>query len=265
MYGNWQPQIQSVREKTFTHSCTYRQRHVAACRKPREWHLLLWDKAKPSVLLGSGYEACFGVGWRAPLSGGHLIFFQHAWTAWNTTLSPLLRDSHACYTLFPFGEPLLSTSFSGRIKSLDSFHHFGAGPRVNKQQGPFIIVTFGKAGLCYDAQLQYAHLRWKKNDPDRGKTQNHSVFLNNLNKFIPYLFCNTCKYSRLSRFLIRQKIKHVNASPTGLLSIKHEIIPSVFHIITSSRCFNGFQPTGTPVTDNTAECQPASHFMLCYS
>lgn len=66
VHGNWQ--IQSVRAKTFTHSCTYRRRHVAACCKPCEWHLLLWDKARPVLLLGSGYEACFRVGWQAPLA-----------------------------------------------------------------------------------------------------------------------------------------------------------------------------------------------------
>lgn len=120
--------MRGVREKTFTHSCTYRRRHVAACCKPCEWHRLLWDKAEPPLLLGSGYEACFGVGWRVCLPGGHLIFFQHAWTTWNTTLSPLsFHDSHACSTLFLLKALLLSAFSSQRNKSLDSFHHFCAG------------------------------------------------------------------------------------------------------------------------------------------
>lgn len=114
------------REKTFTHSCTCRQRHVAACCKPCEWHRLLWDKAKPPLLLGSGYEACnrggvtgSSVG-RPPYLLSACLRRPETPRSLFTPLSPF-HDNHACNTLFPSGElasfnsPLRAQHISGPL------------------------------------------------------------------------------------------------------------------------------------------------------
>lgn len=110
------------REETFTHSCTYRQRHVAACRKP--WLTLAFvgqsQAATPAglriwSLLQGGVTG-------SSARASTLSSFSMPGRSTTPGFSPPLFMIAVHVTLCsPFGEALLSTFSSG------SFHHFGAG------------------------------------------------------------------------------------------------------------------------------------------
>lgn len=146
LHGNWRTRIESVREKTFTHSCTYRHRHVAACRKPREWHWLLWDKAKLPPLLGSGYEACFG--WCDGLccQAGTLSSFSMPGRPETPHMTLSFHENHACSsTLFLFGGLPLSTTAC--VQQIFGFFS-SCGYRRD-----YRIFKFREGGLCWEILL----------------------------------------------------------------------------------------------------------------
>lgn len=105
-----------------------------------------------------------------------------------------------------------------------------------RQRGPCAIFTLVEAASCRDAHLRAPACVLKENDPRR----RIRIKIPSLFSWIIWkdtLIITPARNSPPTCSGIRHKTKHINASPTSPQSIEREIIPSAFHIITSSRCF----------------------------